>query len=782
MRGPLNDPRPLAGRPEAPREAPWRWPIDPAGYDRAPALTAEEVAALAALGDDLRHWRRPVLAARPTWRKLDRLLRPLADACAVLAAATPRERGRATAAVAAVLRACQQEGAAFWGWPASTWVRLLGPTQTAFRAVHPPWVDRQVRHYLIGLPYVLRCFTDLRQLGNYKRMALAAKIFGPARVQAAVERLETVLRGWGYEASKPGGVFPRIVCEALLLNGSPRLADLSVPFLDALRTRATVESHAGLFQLQRALAALGLVAPPVLALPVPPPVQGVDPTWVAGVERWATTTTLARATRRHTRTCLFKAGRWLAAAHPSVREPAAWTRELCAAYVAAVNQMRVGEYSHQHAGIRTRLGQPLQARSKAAYLGTMRQFFRDCQEWGWIPRRFDPARALATPRAIKALIGPQPRVIADPIWAKLLWAGLHLDLADLPRAQRGRSCYPLALVRALALTWLFSGLRSDEIVRLRVGCVRWQAPADPDGGTAEPVCLLDIPVHKTGTAFTKPVDPLLGKALEAWEAVRPVQPVLPDRRTGELVALLFCYRAKRIARAYLNQALIPALCRKAGVPRADARGPITSHRARSTIASQLYNAKEPMTLFELQAWLGHRSPLSTQHYTQITPTHLTQAYQDAGYFARNLRHIAVLIDREAIQSGAAAAGTPWQYFDSGHGYCSYSFFEQCPHRMACARCDFYLPKASSTAQLLEAKAHLQRMLTTIPLTEDERAAVDEGAEAVERLLSRLADTPTPAGPTPRELAHGADPRALPLPEPLPPSLTVAPGTHKELDS
>ena len=36
--------------------------------------------------------------------------------------------------------------------------------------------------------------------------------------------------------------------------------------------------------------------------------------------------------------------------------------------------------------------------------------------------------------------------------------------------------------------------------------------------------------------------------------------------------------------------------------------------ARSTIASQLYNAKEPMTLFELQAWLGHRSPQSTQFY------------------------------------------------------------------------------------------------------------------------------------------------------------------------
>jgi hypothetical protein len=265
------------------------------------------------------------------------------------------------------------------------------------------------------------------------------------------------------------------------------------------------------------------------------------------------------------------------------------------------------------------------------------------------------------------------------------------------------------------------------------------------------VCLLDVPAHKTGAPFTKPVDPLVGRAIETWEAVRPVQPLRLDPRTGEPVPLLFCLRARRVAREYLNHALIPTLCRKAGVPREDARGRITSHRARSTIASQLYNAKEPMTLFELQAWLGHRSPQSTQHYTQITPTRLAQAYADAGYFGRNVRTVEVLIDREIVQNATAASGAPWQYFDLGHGYCTYNFFEQCPHRMACARCDFYLPKASTQAQLLEAKASLQRMLLTIPLTDDERAAVDEGADAVERLLARLADTPTPAGPTPREI-------------------------------
>jgi integrase len=460
---------------------------------------------------------------------------------------------------------------------------------------------------------------------------------------------------------------------------------------------------------------------------------------------------------------LLRLGRWLRGAHPEAADPATWTRELCAEAVAAVDRMRVGEYAQRHDCLGDRVGRPLSASAKQNYLTTLRQFFRDLQEWGWIPVRFTPARTFATPRSVRAVLGPDPRVLADDLWAKLLWAGLHLEESDLAPLHDGGTFYPLAFVRALAVTWLFGGLRSDEIVRLRVGCVRWQ-PAEPLGMTADgataaaaaaaapsPVCLLDVPVHKTGTAFTKPVDAVVGQTIAAWEAARPARPLLPDGKTGESVAFLFCYRARRLRTQYLNLRLIPLLCRKAGLPLEDARGRITSHRARATIATQLYNAKEPMTLVELQAWLGHRTPRATQHYAQLTPTTLAKAYTDAGYFARNVRTIEVLLDRDAVQTGAAGTGTPWQYFDLGHGFCTYSFFEQCPHRLACARCDFYLPKASTRAQLLEARANLQRLRLAIPLTEGERAAVEDGTAAVEHLLERLADTPTPAGPTPREL-------------------------------
>src|SRR5205823_11848034 len=94
-------------------------------------------------------------------------------------------------------------------------------------------------------------------------------------------------------------------------------------------------------------------------------------------------------------------------------------------------------------------------------------------------------------------------------------------------------------------------------------------------------CLLDIPAHKTATAFTKPVDPLLGQAIEAWQAVRPGQPEMLDRKTSERVELLFAVRAKRVAKHYINDKIVPVLCAKAGVrrrrPREDHQPPGPVH-------------------------------------------------------------------------------------------------------------------------------------------------------------------------------------------------------------
>ncbi len=88
--------------------------------------------------------------------------------------------------------------------------------------------------------------------------------------------------------------------------------------------------------------------------------------------------------------------------------------------------------------------------------------------------------------------------------------------------------------------------------------------------------------------------------------------------------------------------------------------------------------------------------------------------------------------------------------------------DQAACAVACARCDFYTPKDSSHAQLLEAKANLQHMLASIPLTDDERAAVEDRQAALSPLLDRLADTPTPAGATPRQIRAPATATTLPI--------------------
>jgi integrase len=381
----------------------------------------------------------------------------------------------------------------------------------------------------------------------------------------------------------------------------------------------------------------------------------------------------------------------------------------------------------------------------------LRTFFRDCHEWEWFPRRFDPNRSLQLPVSVKSLIGPDPRIVADDVWAKLVWAGLNLEECDLRLTGSQHHFYPLALVRAMTITWLFAGLRCDEIRRLRRECIRWRDNEDQPGGPQ--TCLIHVPVNKTGTAFVKPVDPLVGEAIEKWESVRPQQPALLDRKTGELADFLFMYRTRLPSARYLNQVVIPALCTKAGVPRRDARGAITSHRARATIATQLYNAREPLSLFELQEWLGHRSAQSTQCYAKISATKMARSYAQAGYFERNLRAIDVLVDQQVVRTGLAD-NVAWKYYDLGHGYCTYDFFDQCPHRMACAKCSFYWPKASARAQLVEGKANLLRLRQEIPLQEIELAAVDDGIAALESLTQRLIDTPTPAGPTPRQLQTG----------------------------
>lgn len=81
------------------------------------------------------------------------------------------------------------------------------------------------------------------------------------------------------------------------------------------------------------------------------------------------------------------------------------------------------------------------------------------------------------------------------------------------------------------------------------------------------------------------------------------------------------------------------------------------------------------------------------------------------------------------------------------------FFAQCPHRLACVRCPFYEPKDSQRLLVLEAEGNLIRLRQDLYLTAEEQAVIDGDVTAYRALRERNWNVPTPAGPTPHQLAH-----------------------------
>lgn len=741
----------------------WRWPINAEVYDHSFLFSEEERNAIESVIASRS------LENRPESLHLCRLFQPI-DAIINYVATdwadeTRHDAFQETHLVLAL--EMYRRKTTFWAWSPQEWLESMASNWSTF-AQRYGWNSCNSRYgisrsmvstlaYFLHTPFPVDLLVE-----TFEITSLAKRVFGKERLQQSIFQVTAVLQSWGYQ-ERIQAPLKTCVSYLLLLNRSPYLEDLSTEILEGVSqdgSRASVQRY--LFQVSRALHALGIIEKTIGGKKLYPErfrSEYVSAEWLSWCDKWRKQSTLQSNTNEHHHALLRNVGRWLKLHHPEVISPAHWTYELAIEFVRCVIELKVGEWAdpgnlgHIPA---ERMGQPLSARAKAAYLGALRAFFRDCQEWNWVQLPFNPLRVFRTPRSVKSLIGPEPRVIDKAYWAKLLWSAMNLQEADLPLVGKEYNPYPLEMVRAIAVVWCFAALRSNEIARLRLGCIRWQqedvlVAETGDCLVKDAVCLLDIPVNKTSTAYTKPVSTTVGKYIAEWEKVRPKdQPHHVDKKTGETVEFLFAYRGRRISHQYVNR-LIPVLCQKAGIPEQDSRGTITSHRARATIASMLYNAKDPLDIFQLQQYLGHKYLSSTQHYAQVDPTKLAFDVAKAGYLEQNLATIEVLLNQDAVRSGAAAQGEAWKYYDLGHGYCANDFWADCKHRMACARCPFYRPKDSLKDQLIEGSANLVRMLEFVSLTEEEKLLVTEGIELHQELIAKLANVPTPAGPTPREL-------------------------------
>ena len=223
------------------------------------------------------------------------------------------------------------------------------------------------RPYLLAYAYLLGGFTAFDRVGRFHRRSLAWRVFGKDPVDDAIGQIREVLAGWGYHRRCERDL-TALVCHVLLLNRSPLLEDLSAEVLARLRSDPAMGQYfpGDLHGVHRAVAALGFAEPP--AAPKygdgPAVITGAPDAWRHWVERWHATSTLAPVTRGIYRVVLAKMGRWLAGEHPEITEPGQWTRQTCAAWVAAVDRMAVGDYSQSLDGKRGRAGEPLVAQDQ----------------------------------------------------------------------------------------------------------------------------------------------------------------------------------------------------------------------------------------------------------------------------------------------------------------------------------------------------------------------------------------------------------------------------------
>lgn len=703
--------------PHKPTESSWR-PFDMTEYRLGTSLTAAEQTALASS-----HSRSGLLRMRPA----PDLIRPLTD----IASGSGCGSKITGLVIAWLLREMHATGTPCWCWPQVRW-------QTLCREV------REGRPLMAAFAWHLAGFHEPLSLPDIRKPALyASAIFGQAIYHQELHRLTNTLTSLGYAPTSQKNHISGILATLMIKNRDPRLETFTPELLWQVQSGTKAGTSRFVGRVSHGLAALGIISAPVRMRNYTQwyekPVEEIDPAWVHWCRRWRATSVLRPRTRENQYSFILRCGLWLAKEHPQVREPADWSMETCASFIAAVGRMNVDELQlGTERGTRksARSGEPMMPHSRAHFIYSLRRFMIDYENWGWGRLRFSPSRHLSTPDTPLFRRGVNPRVIDDPVWLKLIWASLNLRQEDLLTEIH----YPLAMLQAMAVIWTHAGLRKSELLRLTTGCIAAQSDdivkEDDSIIPAGTLCWLNIPAGKTSKAFVKPVAAVVKKYVDIWLDERPAeQAMLADERTGEKVRLLFQYRGKPAGGDILNRTVIPMLCARAGVPAEDSGGTITSHRGRASAVTALASVPQGMSLYELMQWTGHSTPQSTMHYLRIRPTQLAASFVKADRVAHM---ISVLIDHDPE---AASLTGPATYYDLRDSYCTNPFWSSCQHRMACIGCDFNLLKQSARGLVLESKASVRRYLEEVPLTPDERTIVEQDAEKIEQALQKLALKP-----------------------------------------
>lgn len=751
----------------------WHMPIVPEHYDQRP-LTAEEWGAL----EQRATTRADSKKAQALREKLARFNQPLTD---IYLLRYHSLRGqRVTDVQHFMQREVLKRRKMYWEWSAEEWKALLCPTPAQFNVKHGRLNMNSLRVTLMDAAYLLGEVSDLRDVKiGLHGVEAAHTYFGAELVMQQWNRLLNVLAGRGYGESR--GSIARIqqyLCLLFLLNRSPYLEDITEALLDSVGAESRAKQWSRR-KITNGLYDLGLLLPQEeehLALPPPFDPEGMAPEWyawcLAWYERAVDFTLLVRQGYVHR---LLAVGRWLQERFPDVRTPEHWTEDLALRFRADVCAWTTGQYSsrrgRQTLTIKGKLGQPMMAHGIAHYLTAMRRYLTDLTRRphavnGAPARRihldFVPKEVLTTPAPIrKALDAAAPRDIDVQVWAKLAIAAATLSASDLPRTTR----YPLSFYRALGLVWVTSARRPNEIARLRLDCLReeWASDLlDEDGQPVEKVtladgqspsgpgetegkklrlCYLHIPAGKNRGPFWIWIPDYVADAIQAWKRERPQhQQKLLDPKEREKVDYLFCYQDLRVGAGFINESLIPTLCARAGVDRADATGRITGHRGRSTRLTLL--RRRGVSLDDLAEYAGHLNTRTIRRYARQHPLQLHRIIRDADDVSRIIEGV---VDVQAVAQGIPALRWFIGYdADGAPMFCGNQLYITCPHRLECERCGMFI--GGEKARLLQEGEQTLPITSRVPMTPIEKCLVEGDEAGVAACRAALQDIPAPENP------------------------------------
>lgn len=419
----------------------WTWPISHDSYDTMHLLSNTEQAVFASDPEVKVNLSAPRF---PSLEPVRRLIEPLEDVFIYVNVSRPKRNQL----LRMVLQEMGKRQLSFWGWTNQGWVDLAA-------------ANRYFAGWLISAAFLLCNFQGLYLFPKRSQIfsSLARRVFGEARINSVASQIQEELEAFGYK-KRTCRLVPITVSHLLLLVRSPRVEDISTAAFQQLqRNTASATAEKCLIAISRALVSRGILDEPIKRLSEPRYMdeprglfENVAAEWARLARYWYDHSTATPKVRLNRYYRVLAVGRWLTAKHPEIQSPEQWTRTTAADSVAMMMEEKTGEWSHFPSQRILNFGKPFAASTRIGRLTSLRIFFQDLQQWEMIHRRFDPYRAFRSPRSLTCLLERNPRVLADDIWAKLIWAGLNLADSDL-RGQGGRGgrshLYPFQFVRAV---------------------------------------------------------------------------------------------------------------------------------------------------------------------------------------------------------------------------------------------------------------------------------------------------------------------------------------------